>query len=100
MQAEFVKHVFAKVTLCMHVSYKNSENCEDKLSLIFKCNEPLFEKKKKGQAQASAVVQLWQVRDPFSGELMNVFHFSVQMLYICFLTKGRLHLFSSKSGRC
>lgn len=69
------------------------------ISLIFKCNEPLFEKKK-GQAQASAVVQLWQVRDRFSGELMNVFHFSVQMLYICFLTKGRLHLFSSKSGRC
>lgn len=70
------------------------------ISLIFKCNEPLFEKKKKGQAHASAVVQLWQVRDCFSRELMNVFHFSVQMLYICFLTKGRLHLFSSKSGRC
>lgn len=31
LQAEFVKHVFAKVTLCMHVSYKNNENCEDKL---------------------------------------------------------------------
>lgn len=31
LQAEFVKHVFAKITLCMHVSYKNSENCKDKL---------------------------------------------------------------------
>lgn len=52
------------------------------ISLIFKCNKPLFEKKK-GQAHASAVVQLWQVRDRFSGELMNVFHFSVNLSKCC-----------------
>lgn len=99
LQAEFVKHVFANMTLHVCVVLRKTVKIVRtnffSISLIFKCDESL--KKRNTKAH---VPQLRQVRDHFSGALINVYHLSVQVLCVYLLTKGRLQLFSSESGGC